>query len=337
MPRVDVVVPCYNYGRFLEQCVGSVLSQSDVSVRVLIIDDASSDDTSEIGRSLATREPRVEYRRHAVNRGHIATYNEGLLQWAGSDYSLLLSADDYLLPGTLARAVAVMDCNPEIGFVFGPAFELRPGDPPPTPLSGEIAEARVIDGIEFIKMSGAHNIVPTATAVVRTKLQKQLGGYRPDLPHAGDMEMWLRFAVNGQVGMLTTPQAVYRRHDSNMSLSFFVDRVLTLPDMRQRALVFATFFAEQAPRLPDLPRLRALTIDALAKEATWQAHAAFEAGQFDVCRELADFAAATCPGVRRTRPWLSLALKRLLGHRAWSTLAPLAARAHNLRQTRAAG
>ena len=88
MARVDVIVPCYNYGHFLEGCVESALRQEGVDVRVLIIDDASPDDTEVVGRRLAERDPRVTYRRHAVNQGHIATYNEGLLEWADGDYAL---------------------------------------------------------------------------------------------------------------------------------------------------------------------------------------------------------------------------------------------------------
>ena len=51
MSSVDVVVPCYNYARYLETCVSSVLDQEGVDVRVLIIDDASSDRSAEVGHS----------------------------------------------------------------------------------------------------------------------------------------------------------------------------------------------------------------------------------------------------------------------------------------------
>src|SRR5256885_7498232 len=104
MTQVDVVVPCYNYAGFLRQCVESVLSQEGVDVRVLIIDDCSKDATPEVGAALAAQDARVEFRRHAVNHGHIATYNEGLLDWAAGEFSLLLSADDVLIPGAFARA-----------------------------------------------------------------------------------------------------------------------------------------------------------------------------------------------------------------------------------------
>lgn len=99
MSSVDVVIPCYNYARYLPQCVESVLNQQGVEVRALIIDDCSQDDSEIVGRRLAEQDSRVEYRRHSINQGHIATYNDGLLNWAEAEYSLLLSSDDVLTLG----------------------------------------------------------------------------------------------------------------------------------------------------------------------------------------------------------------------------------------------
>src|SRR5579859_8195239 len=105
MSSVSVVIPCYKYGHYLEECVASVLDdQEGVDVRVLVIDDASPDDSAEVARKIAAREPRVEVLVHTVNRGNVATFNEGLFEWADGDYSLLLSADDRLTPGALRRA-----------------------------------------------------------------------------------------------------------------------------------------------------------------------------------------------------------------------------------------
>ena len=108
MSSVDVIVPCYRYGHFLRGCVESALAQTGADVRVLIIDDASPDNTAEVATELAKEDSRVSFFRHAVNKGHIATYNEGI-EWVSGDYMLLLSADDYLLPGALARAAELMD------------------------------------------------------------------------------------------------------------------------------------------------------------------------------------------------------------------------------------
>src|SRR4051812_31139452 len=108
MAKIDVVIPCYNYGRFLEECVGSVLDQPIRDVRILIIDDASSDNSLSVARKLAEADPRVNVTAHSINRGHIFTYNEGLLDWASAEYTLLLSADDLLTRGALGRAVEVL-------------------------------------------------------------------------------------------------------------------------------------------------------------------------------------------------------------------------------------
>src|SRR3954470_15328501 len=126
LSSIDVVVPCYNYGRYLRSCVRSILDQSGVTLRVLIIDDASSDETAEIGQALAKEDSRVTFWRHCVNRGNISTYNEGI-QWASADYFLLLSADDWLLPGSLARALKVFQNHPEVVLVHGRAAVARVG------------------------------------------------------------------------------------------------------------------------------------------------------------------------------------------------------------------
>ena len=140
MASVDVFVPCYNYGRFLRDAVGSVLAQEGVAVRVLILDDCSTDDSERVGRALAAADPRVEYRRHAANRGHIATYNEGI-DWSDGDYCMLLSADDLLTPGALARAAGLMEAHPEVGMTYGQI--IRTASPefasvPPPALAGSV-------------------------------------------------------------------------------------------------------------------------------------------------------------------------------------------------------
>jgi glycosyltransferase involved in cell wall biosynthesis len=122
MSHIDVMVTCYNYGHFLRECVESVLAQSHRDLRVLIVDDASTDDTPAVCDELTARDPRVEILRHPVNRGHIPTYNE-CIAMARDDYLLVLSADDFLLPGALARAIGVLDAQPDVGLAHGARSE----------------------------------------------------------------------------------------------------------------------------------------------------------------------------------------------------------------------
>ena len=132
MSSVSVIIPCYNYARYLRGCVESVLGQTGVEVRVLILDDCSPDDTPAVAAELVCADGRVEFRRHAVNQRHIATYNEGLA-WADGDCTLLLSADDLLTPGALARAARLLDARPDVGLVYGRQvlFGTEVARPPP--------------------------------------------------------------------------------------------------------------------------------------------------------------------------------------------------------------
>ena len=123
-PTVSVVVPCYNYARYLRDAVDSVLSQEGVDVDVLIVDDYSSDGSAEVASSLAAGDERVRVIVHGQNVGHIATYNEGLASVAG-DYVVLLSADDMLTPGALAGATSLMEARPNVRVRVRPCQRLR--------------------------------------------------------------------------------------------------------------------------------------------------------------------------------------------------------------------
>ena len=219
-PRVDVIVPCYNYGDVLEACVNSVLTQHDVDVRVLVMDDASTDSTEEVGSRLAA-DPRVEYRRHAVNRGHIATYNEALALLTG-DFCMVLSADDLLTPGALRRATRVMVAHPQVGFAYGPDITFRHAPPAASASTAAFCTHRIMGYFEFLERSCrlGHTPIQAPTVLVRTSLHREIGDYLLELPHTADTEIWLRMAANGTVCELHAPQAFRRLHAKNMSLDY---------------------------------------------------------------------------------------------------------------------
>lgn len=347
MSSVDVIVPCYRYGRFLRGCVESVLSQSLPGIRVLIIDDASPDNTAEIAADLVLADARVSFVRHWENKGHIATYNEGI-EWASADYMLLLSADDYILPDALRRATDLMDAHPEVGFIFGDVVELGEAEhKAPLVALGEGADGsgwRILTGTEFIELSGAYNPVGTCTAVVRTALQKRIGGYRPELPHAGDLEMWLRFAAHASVGFVTAYQGVYRRHAANMSTAFYYyaqdGRFVyaaggRLGDLQQRKAAIDCFFQSCGGLLSDARRLQCKLDVQLANTAIARASAAFNEGRAEELRQLAEFALNISPQVRNSLGWIKLTCKRRIGLSAWRVLRPAVASIQRQRFDRA--
>jgi glycosyltransferase involved in cell wall biosynthesis len=320
-----VAVPSYGYGHYLRQSVDSVLAQGLPGLRVLVLDDCSPDDTSAVAAALARADARVSCVRHPVNHGHIATFNEGV-EWARADYHLLLSADDWLLPGALARAVALLDANPamtlcvghaRVQYADGRTRDVRVDEA--APHTGD----RVLDGRAFVELliaAGANNTVVAGTAVVRTRWLHETGGYREDMPHTGDLEMWLRLAAHGTVGIVDATQAVYRRHDANMSSAYARD--YGMGDLQQRRDAFDAFLAHALAFdvMPGARLLHGRLRRALAREAVGQASQAFSDGVPETSRRLLAFAIATAPSARYGLQRARLALKQALGVERSNTL-----------------
>lgn len=289
-------------------------------MRVLIIDDCSPDDTPQVGERLAAADQRVEFRRHAVNKGHIATYNEGLLDWTRADYSLLLSADDALAPGALARATRLMDRHRDVAMSYGMALivtqdqslELR---------EQPSEESQILSSAQFLQRCCVNgNPVPTPTAVVRTALQHQLGGYRADLPHTGDMEMWMRFAAHGRIGVFRAVQGYYRWHDKNMSSAAYAD---LLNDQRERLKACNEAIGRCATSFPESSAWLSSARRQLSEEAFWLASRAFDAGDTQASSRCLSFALEIYPELRNSGAWQRFRYKKLLGQPLWSRVLPL--------------
>jgi glycosyl transferase family 2 len=322
MAKVDVVIPCYNYGRFLKGCVNSVLSQSISDIRILIIDDASCDDSKTVAQSLTAADPRVSFISHPQNIGHIRTYNQGI-DWLQSDYFLLLSADDLLVPGALERASRIMDEYPDIVLTYGSGIEWFDNTPFPTQTSAADGGWSRQDLIRDMCTSGA-NLVTTPTAIVRTSAQKSIGGYEIDLPHSADMAMWLNFAAVGSIAQIHATQAIYRRHSSNMSASYYAEK---LSDYLQRKAAFDNFFRTARKLPPDAEILQARANRKLAEKAYWTGVGQLLRGQALSAGAMLRFATNLSPQLYFLPPFQQLLQTPRLG-RVLASIASEAASRH---------
>jgi glycosyltransferase involved in cell wall biosynthesis len=100
MPIVDVLVPNYQYGRYLRECISSILDHGVSDLRILIIDNASTDDSVDIARQLAAKDSRIEVRARRQNLGFQASVNEGI-DWATSEYFMVVCSQPARFLGRL--------------------------------------------------------------------------------------------------------------------------------------------------------------------------------------------------------------------------------------------
>lgn len=315
-PLVKIIVPCYRYANWLEGCVASALDQPGVDVRVLIVDDCSPDDTPVVGSALSAKDARVTYRRNAENMGLIGTINRGL-DWADdSDYTVVLSADDLLVPGSLRRATSVMEASPNVGLVYGRARYAYVGLPLPS-TRGRWRHTAVWSGQKWIRIlcRSAHNCISSPEVVVRTSVHRAAGKYDPACVHTSDLNMWLRIAAISDVAFIKgVPQAIYRIHGDSM-LRSDPDPLL---DLRERWKAFDSLFASCGPVLEAREHLRTTVSRTLARQALWIASRAFDRGLTDgpgalPVDELIAFALDVCPDAQRLREWHGLRLRRMIG------------------------
>lgn len=264
---VSVVVPCYNYGRFLAGCVSSVLTQEDVEVDVLIVDDASTDGSGLVACNLARSDQRVRVIQHSRNRGHIATYNEGL-RAAQGDYVTLLSADDLLAPGALSRATSLMEHHPSVGLVYG-----RPrtfATVTPRVSRRAVSSWSIWPGAQWIAAQCKRGLscIYSPEAVVRTTVQHKVGDYKAALPHTADLEMWLRIAATSDVGRVNGYDQAYRRiHEDSMMQTEYGT---LLADLKGRAMAYNTFFSHHGSEFSGSENSHRIVRCRLAAEALEQ-------------------------------------------------------------------
>ncbi|HEX2084848.1 MAG TPA: glycosyltransferase [Solirubrobacteraceae bacterium] len=187
LPRVSVVVPCFQYGRHLVEAVESALAQEGVDVDVTIVDDGSTDSTPDVAAALAAAHPDRVRVLTTPNSGHPAHPRNAGIRAAAADLLLCLDADDRLGPGYLARCAAALAADPRAGFAYGDfrEFGVRTGYQPTEPFDAAVIPTR--------------NLLGTAT-VFRRAAWEAAGGYDPEVGYE-DWDLWIGCTDAGWPGV----------------------------------------------------------------------------------------------------------------------------------------
>ena len=324
MTSVSVVVPCYNYGRYVGAAVRSLLDdQPGVDVRVLIIDDASTDGSEQVVKEVAASDHRVEAVLHGTNQGLVRTCNEGVIDWADGEYTVVLDADDRLTPGALRRAADLMDAHPNVGFVYGHPIHY-PDGAEPRPARTKVRGRTIWPGARWLagRFRDGHSVITGSEVTVRTSTQKQVGGYSSRLAHSNDTEMWLRLAAHADVGFVRgVDQMYYRVHSGSLSTARPI-----LVDLQERRAAYELAVEDYGSRIPGAARLSDTVHRRLSWEALWTAARAYDRGHTEEVpvAGLIAFALDCWPAATSMPVYRALRLRQRIGPRAMPYLQPLA-------------
>ena len=308
-PTVTVVIPCFNYARFLPGAVNSALSQEGVSVDVVVVDDRSTDDSLAAARALAAEHPTVRVVAQETNQGPVATFNRGL-DFVTGEFLIRLDADDMLTPGSVRRAVALARRHPSVGLVYGHPLHFT--DEPPVPRS-RVRSWTIWPGLHWLadRCRNGLNVITSPEVLMRTSVVDRLGGQQP-LVYAHDMEMWLRISAFCDVGYVKGADQAWHRDHSESLTARLID---TLRDLHERRAAFDVLFAGPAGSIPEAAALHRLARRAIARDALAQACYLYERGKVtdEMVTALVDLARDVAPAKDAAPDWRRLKRRAALG------------------------
>jgi len=212
--KVSIVIPCYNYGRYVVEAIDSVLGQTWKNIDLIVINDGSKDDSDVVIRGHHQKYGGYRYISRE-NRGLVPTLKQGL-ELAEGDYFSELSADDYLMPDSVERRLQFLRDHPECVAVFADEFIVE----------GDVSTGKRVMRDKHRRMFSCKDQIPAIldgafplfpTGLIHRKTLLDAGGFDEDLKHYEDLDVPVRLCHAGNLGFLDEPVMYRREHGSNVS------------------------------------------------------------------------------------------------------------------------
>lgn len=207
MPRVSVVITCYNYGQYLMESINSVLDQTYHDFEVIVINDGSTDNTSELMDKFSSNDT-VRYICQQ-NQGQPKAKNRGIHESSG-EFIAFLDADDIWLSTKLERQMRLFD-DTDVGVVY-------------SGISLIDSDGKGITGAEYFLRRGnildyifIDNFVCFSSSVVRKLLLEEVGAFDESIPMGIDYDLWVRLAARCKFDFVDDRLVKYRTGHANLS------------------------------------------------------------------------------------------------------------------------
>ena len=202
--RVSVVMPVHNGERYIEQTLRSVLASNLRELEIIVVDDGSSDRSSDIVRRIG--DPRIALLQQSASGGPSRPRNVGIAH-ARAAYIAFVDADDLIKTDKLSSAAAALDAHPQAGFAFTD-FEHIDAEGhvlDPSAAAHKLASCaiqseavgsswRLIPRQELERGLLRRNFIGTSGVVVRQSVLARVGGFDESLAYSEDLDLWFRLA-----------------------------------------------------------------------------------------------------------------------------------------------
>jgi glycosyltransferase involved in cell wall biosynthesis len=210
MEKVSVIIPTHNRSKFLRAAITSVLNQTYQDFELIVVDDASTDNTAET--VTAFKDARIKFIHHETNKGGSAARNTGILHSSG-DYIAFLDDDDEWLPEKLARQLDILRSSPsELGCVYTGYLDVDGN-------TGKVVAQQIpTKHGDLSKDLLIENCVGSASSVcLKRECLAKVGLFDETLPCSQDYDLWMRIAKQFRFACVQAPLFKYSIHNDKIS------------------------------------------------------------------------------------------------------------------------
>jgi glycosyltransferase involved in cell wall biosynthesis len=199
-PVISIIMPCYNYGRFLADSLNGVIAQEFSDWECILIDDGSTDDTAAVGEAYMQKDPRIRYL-HQANAGVCAARNTAMKLVRGR-FIQFLDSDDSIAPEKLRLQHEYLLAHPEADLVYGDALYFNEsvgqltGNRTDHPQRSRHLRTTAC-GMALLPMLCEENIMEISAPLFRTALMEKVGVFDTKFKSFEDWHYWFRCALAG--------------------------------------------------------------------------------------------------------------------------------------------
>lgn len=238
-PRVSILMPAYNVGKYIVEAIHSVRKQHFTDWELIVLNDGSSDNTLELAQTMAAEDPRIRVYCNPVNLGMLKAWNRGI-DLCGAPYFVKLDADDAWHPEMLSEAVSVLEKHQEVGLVFtrfiniDKSGNVLAGSDVPLP---KFASNRAFSCLPLVQQGPgymlSYPVLRQGLSLMRREVFQRVGTYRflltPETQAATDTEFYFRVGAHFQIYCIDRVLYYYRVHTQSISA---IDRASRLTEQK---------------------------------------------------------------------------------------------------------